>query len=215
MHYNNEDNCSSKDPIFDLCIDIRNYKDFHKDYDYVDTYKFEELLKSNNYNSLTKFEKSLLYYLASYNMMESLSEKKGFKFNWTREDILDTKYYKHNLNLIDLRFIYEVSMYWCLNSLRFRWEFYSIFRRDFCDKYPKSIHKDDNDYKVYGTNFYSIYKFIKDSNKIEIFDKGDYIMFRKVSPNFHLERTDNNDVEWTKDKFKDAFIRMFNLYINE
>jgi hypothetical protein len=234
MRYNNDDCCSSKDPFFDVCLDLTSDKlmseeEFENYFTYLEnTESFKSSCKhlkerlDKRINEFTKFEQFLLMRLMSINMCDELYEKKKFKINFTKDNLYEgtgggtwyydpSKTYKDPLTnffgTVDVNLYYsldEVSIYYHIPE--------GLIRKKFHDKY---YDEDENDHNYYISHLYFLYQTIKNSGIVNVLDKGNYIMFYKVDgDNIHLERTPDNDVEWSPEYFMEAFLRMYKIYIN-
>lgn len=232
MRYDNDDFCSSKDPFFDICLDFTKDKlmskeDFDKYYRYFKgSNSFKEEVKKlqgeleKRKNEFTLFEQFLLMRLMSINMATDLYNKRKFKINFTDKNLYEgssdwyydpDKTYKDKL--INLFGRIDINCYWSINSITIYYQIpEGLINREFHDDYYK-----DNRNRYYITTLYGLYQVIKKNSNIRIIDHGKYIMFYQESPDgkVKLIRTPDNDIEWTEDLFMEAFLMMYNIYLNE
>ena len=217
MMYQVRNSCSLKHEIFDYTLDIRNFNDMKGNFIYSVDFRdmCKKLIANTNYSQFTEFEKALLFKILPYNKMKVLGLKGKYKFDFSNETpfgLFDdySKYYPYTVSLEDFKMIYKVYQYKYLNELNLEYSVDKFIDKDFCDNY---YQLEDENLRVQTTNYYGMYKHILKTGIVEVIDKGDYIMFFKTnSKKFHLERTDDNDIEWRD--FDKAFERIFEIYCN-
>lgn len=217
MTYQNKDVKSLKHEIFDYDLDLRDIKNL-KGFSYTASFKnmISNLMDRTDFSQFTEFEKSLLFKVVSYNKMKLLALKGKYKFEFKEDTkvhgVLDefTKYYDYTVSLRDFKMIYKVYYYKILSELNVEYCVSNFIDKEFCDNY---YQLEDEDMQIQTTNYYGLYKHILSKGIIEVIDKGDYIMFfKKNSKKFHLERTEDNDIEWRD--FDKAFQKIYEIYYN-
>ena len=234
MRYNNTDNCSNKDPFFDVILDLTKDRlmsdeDFDKYFLYLkETKSFKENIVDRRKDALekrknefTKFERYLLMRIMSINMAYNLYKRRLFNIPFTKDHLYEGyggEWYYDADKLYKDRYLtnwigdVDVNMYHSINEVSVYYHFpLTLVCKETHDNY---FDEDENRGTYYIGTLYTLYQYIKQSGKLNIIDKGDYIMFHKNKSPLHLERTPDNDVEWTEDMFDKAFERIYNIYIN-
>ena len=233
MRYSNEDRCSTKDPFFNICLDLSNkqlmsdeeFDKFFTSLESTDGFKSscQNLMKEldKRRHEFTKFEQFLLTRLMSINMCDELYQKKKFKLSFTKENLYEgcggTWYYDSSKTypdkLIDWFGTIDINFYWALDEVSIYYHIpETLFNKKYHDRY---YDKEENDCNYYITHLYGLYKYILEHSNIKVIDKGNYIMFfLEDGPNVHLVRTPDNDVEWKEEQFLQAFIEIYKMYID-